>query len=128
MKIKKKFDTVWSFITKKRREEKRFRCKNFDVKNAPRSSRLIIAKVDEFIEKIEQDRHISSHDTAKELNIDHKTVSNHLKKAGYKNILDVWVPHDLTSKNFTDRISICELWIKRNELEPFLKRLITCDE
>jgi len=35
----------------------------------------------------------------KELNIDHKTVLNHLEKTIYKKKLDVWVPHDLTVKN-----------------------------
>jgi len=48
------------------------------------------------MEKIEQDRHVSSHD--KELNIDHKTVLNHLEKSRLKKELDVWVPHDLTEK------------------------------
>jgi len=80
------------------------------------------------MEKIEQDRHIGSHDIGKELNIDHKTVLNHLEKAGYKKKVDVWVPHDLTVKNLMDRISICESLLKRNEIEPFLKRLITGDE
>lgn len=36
--------------------------------------------------------------------------------------------HDLTMKNLTDRISICESSPKRNEIERFLKRLITDDE
>jgi len=30
------------------------------------------------MKKVKQDRHISSHDIGKELNIDHKTVLNHL--------------------------------------------------
>jgi len=33
---------------------------------------------------LKQNRHNSSHDIHKELNIDHKTVLNHLEKAGYK--------------------------------------------
>jgi len=41
-----------------------------------------IGKVDEIVEKVEQDRHISSHDIDKKLNINHKTVLNHLEKAG----------------------------------------------
>jgi len=41
---------------------------------------LLIGKVDEIMEKVEQDRHISSYDIDKELNIDYKTVLNHLKK------------------------------------------------
>ncbi|XP_014602089.1 PREDICTED: histone-lysine N-methyltransferase SETMAR-like isoform X2 [Polistes canadensis] len=107
---------------------KRFQSGNVDVKDAPRSGRPITEKVDEILEKVEQDRHISSHDIGKELNIDHKTVLNHLEKAGYKKKLDVWVPYNLTIKNLMDRIFICESLLKRNEIEPFLKRLITGDE
>jgi len=50
---------------------KRFQAWNFDVKNAPRS-RPITWKVDEIMVIVEQDRHISSHDIGKELNIDTK--------------------------------------------------------
>lgn len=63
---------------------KRFQSRNFYVKNAPRSGRPITKKVNEIMEKIEQNQHISSHDIDKELNIDHKTVLNHLEKVGYK--------------------------------------------
>ena len=106
----------------------RFRSGNFDVKDAPRSGRPIVEKVDEIMEKIDQDRHISCHDIAKALNIHHQTVLNHLKKAGYKKKLDVWVPHELSVKNLMDRINICDSLLKRNEIEPFLKRMVTGDE
>jgi len=36
------------------------------------------------MEKVEQDWHISNYDIGKELNIDHKTVLNHLEKDEYK--------------------------------------------
>jgi len=36
--------------------------------------------------------------------------------------------HDVTMKNLMDRISICEPLLKRNEIESFLKQLITGDE
>ncbi|KOX71251.1 hypothetical protein WN51_03485 [Melipona quadrifasciata] len=42
----------------------------------------------EIVEKIEHDRHISSYDIGKVLNIDHKTVLNHLEKTEYKEKLD----------------------------------------
>jgi len=64
---------------------KRFQTGNFYVKVAPRSDRLITGKI-EIMEKIEQNRYISSHDISKELNINHKTVLNHLEKAGYKKL------------------------------------------
>jgi len=76
---------------------KRFQSGNFDVKDAPRSSRSITGKIDEIMEKVEQDRHISSHDIDKKLNINHKTVLNRLEKDGYKKNV-VCVPHGLSEK------------------------------
>ncbi|XP_076384905.1 histone-lysine N-methyltransferase SETMAR-like [Megalopta genalis] len=84
--------------------------------------------VDKITEIIEVDRHVSSRSIAQELKIDYKTVLNHLRKAGYKKKLDVWVPHQLTPKNMMDRISICVALAKRNEIDPFLKRMVTGDE
>jgi len=65
---------------------------------------------------------------ARELGIDHKTVLNHLHKVRYKKKLDVWIPHELNVRNMMDRINICDTLLKRNEIEPFLKRMITGDE
>ena len=58
----------------------------------PRPGRPIVEKVDEILKKIEVERHISSRDIATELNIDHKTVLNHLHKTRYQTKLDTWVP------------------------------------
>ena len=93
--------------------------------NEPRPGRPIVEKVDEILKKIEVDRHFSSRDIATELNIDHKTVLNHLHKTGYQKKLDTWVPHELTVKNLMNRVSICESLPKRNEIEPFFNQMIT---
>jgi len=74
---------------------------------------------------VERDKHVSTVEIARELGIDHKTILNYLHKAGYKK-LDVWVPHELSVKNMMDRINICDTL--RNEIESFLKRMITGDE
>ncbi|GFX49070.1 tudor domain-containing protein [Trichonephila clavipes] len=55
-------------------------------------------------------------------------INSHLSKVGFKKKLDVWVPHQLTPKNIMDGISICETLAKRNETDPFLKRMGTGDE
>ena len=65
----------------------------FDVKDEPRSGQSITEKSDEMV-KVERDKHVSTVEIARELGIDHKTVLNHLHKAGYKKKLDVWVPHE----------------------------------
>ena len=70
----------------------------------------------------------SSHDIPYELNIYHQTDLNYLQKAEFKKKLDVWVPHELCVKNKMDRLNICGTLLKRNEIESFLKRIITGDE
>ncbi|KAG5324191.1 SETMR methyltransferase, partial [Acromyrmex heyeri] len=75
----------------------RFRTRNFDVKDEPRSGRPITEKSDEIMEKVERDKHVSTVEIA-------------------------------SVKNIMDRINICDTLLKRNEIEPFLKRMITGDE
>ena len=44
--------------------------------------------------KVEHDKHVSTVEIARELSIDHKTILNHLHKAGYKKkfgFLTSWV-------------------------------------
>jgi len=72
------------------------------VKDEPRSGRLITEKSDEIMVKVERDKHVSTMEIARELGIDHKTVLNHLHKAGYKKKLDVWIPHELSVRNMMD--------------------------
>ena len=106
----------------------RFCSGNFDVKDRPTSGRPVTEKVDEILQLVEQDRHVSCQEIANALRINHVTVWNHLKKADYAKKLDVWVPHELTQRNLIDRISISETLLKRNEIDPFLKQIITGDE
>ncbi|XP_078032687.1 histone-lysine N-methyltransferase SETMAR-like [Augochlora pura] len=104
---------------------RRFGTGIFDVKHAPRTGRPIIENVHKIIEIIEVDRHVSSRSIARELKIDHETVLNHLHKAGFEKKIDVWVPHQLTQKTMLIRISICDVLAKRNEIDPFLVRMVT---
>ncbi|GFY36584.1 histone-lysine N-methyltransferase SETMAR [Trichonephila clavipes] len=96
--------------------------------DAPRTGRSVVENVDKITEITEVDQHVSSRSIAHELNIDHKAVLNHLRKVGLKKKLDVWMPHQLTPKNMMVRISICEALGKRNEIDPFLKWMVTGDE
>lgn len=106
----------------------RFRQGNFELKDRTRSGRPMVDKDNEIMEIIKQDRHISSYDIAKELGISQQTILNHIEKLGYKKKLDIWVPHNLSQQNLISRISICDSLLKRNEIEPFLRNMITGDE
>ncbi|GFU65799.1 histone-lysine N-methyltransferase SETMAR [Trichonephila clavipes] len=77
---------------------RRFRSGIFDVKDAPRTGRLVVENVDKITEIIEVDQHVSSRSIAQELKFDHKTVLNHLRKVGFKKKLVVWVLHQLIPK------------------------------
>jgi len=109
--LKKFVKNVYGYDAVSVRVVQAFSIWKFWCQYASRSDRLITGKVDEIMEKVEQDRRISNHDIGKELNIDYKSVLNHLEKTGYKK-LNIWVPHDLTMKNLMDRISICESLLK----------------
>ncbi|GBP17321.1 Cap-specific mRNA [Eumeta japonica] len=66
---------------------------NFGVKNEPRSGQPVMNKINAILEKVEQDRHITSYHIAEELGIDHKIILIHSLKAGCTKKLDTWVPH-----------------------------------
>ncbi|GFS89493.1 histone-lysine N-methyltransferase SETMAR [Trichonephila clavipes] len=107
---------------------RRFRSGIFDVKDALHTGSPAVENVDTITEIIEVNRHVSSRSIAREVKIDYKTVLNHLCKVGFKKKLDVWVPHQLTPTNMMDRISTCKVLYKWNEIDPFLKRMMTGDE
>ena len=64
-----------------------------------------VKKLIKILEKVQQDRHISSVDIGMELGIDNKTVLKHLRKAGYKKKIGIWVPHQLSVKKMTEQIN-----------------------
>lgn len=106
----------------------RFRSGNFDVKDAPRTGRPPVVEIDTIVEKIHEFPHATTHDIAIELNIDQKTVWNHLHGAGFTKKLDKWVPHKLSEKNLIDRIAACNELLKQFQNKQLLKRVVTGDE
>ncbi|GFV38264.1 histone-lysine N-methyltransferase SETMAR [Trichonephila clavipes] len=78
---------------------RQFRSGIFDFKDALRTGRSFIENVDKITEIIE--------------------VNRHIKKAPCLGA---------TPKDMMDRISICKALAKRNEIDSFLKRMVTGDE
>ncbi|GBP89257.1 hypothetical protein EVAR_102263_1 [Eumeta japonica] len=95
----------------------------FDVEDDPRSGRPVTDKVYVIFEKVELDRRISSYDVDGELRIDQETVltlqnSWIYKKARYLS----------PTRALMNCVLICDSLLKRNETDPFLKRLIIGDK
>ncbi|GFU29077.1 histone-lysine N-methyltransferase SETMAR [Trichonephila clavipes] len=63
---------------------RRFRSGIFDIKDAPRTGRLVVEYVHKITEIIKIDRYTSRRSIAQELKIDHKTVLSHLRKVRFK--------------------------------------------
>jgi histone-lysine N-methyltransferase SETMAR len=57
-----------------------------------------------------------------------QTVSTHLAAIGKVKKLDKWVPHDLKETQKIKRLEVASSLLIRNETEPFLGRIVTCDE
>ena len=81
----------------------RFRSGDFHLKDAPRSGRPTEVDEDKIKTMIENNWCSTTREIAEKLNI-------------------------LNEIQLTKRISICDLLLKRNETDPFLKRIITGDE
>lgn len=70
----------------------------------------------------------TSRELAIVLECDHTTVLDHLKQIGKVNKAGVWVPHELSPENLLQRMTICSSLLSRQEVDPFLKRIVTGDE
>ncbi|OAD62854.1 Histone-lysine N-methyltransferase SETMAR [Eufriesea mexicana] len=106
----------------------KFHSGDLSLKNAQQSGRPV--EVDETHIKaiIDSDRHSTTREIAEKLNVSHTCIQKKLKQLGYVKKLDLWIPRQLKEIHLTQRISICDSLLKRNEIDRFLKRLITGDE
>lgn len=62
------------------------------------------------------------------LGVSKSTVSRHLDTMGKVKKMDTWVPHELKEKHKIRRAEICSSLLLRNKNDPFLSRIVTCDE
>ncbi|GFX83066.1 histone-lysine N-methyltransferase SETMAR [Trichonephila clavipes] len=106
----------------------KFRSANFDVEDAPRLKRPVEADKDVIKALVEANRRITRREIGLRLNLSNSTVYDHLKGLGLSSKLDVWVSHVLTERNLCRRFDVCDSFLKRQENDPFLKRIITGDE
>ena len=73
----------------------RFRFREFDLKDAPRSRLQTEVHDDKIEAMIENNRRNKRREITGKLNILHACVERHLKQLGYVNKIDIWVPHKL---------------------------------
>ncbi|XP_011152269.1 histone-lysine N-methyltransferase SETMAR isoform X2 [Harpegnathos saltator] len=67
-------------------------------------------------------------DLAVKLNVNHPIVLDHLRQLGKSKMLDKWVPHELNESKKNRRYEVCFVYLLRNNNDPFLDCIVTCDE
>ncbi|XP_014469423.1 PREDICTED: histone-lysine N-methyltransferase SETMAR-like isoform X2 [Dinoponera quadriceps] len=107
---------------------RRFRDGDESLENERRSGRPMTIDDNHLKMLIEIDPHTTIQELAKELGVSKSTISDHLERIGMTENLDKWVLHELSEKHQNRRLEVCFSLILRNQNDPFLDRIITCDE
>lgn len=71
---------------------------------------------------------MTSRDYADILGVDHSAIIRRFKKLNIIYKKNLWVPHNLSEKNRSDRVRICQDLLNKNNYDPFLQYLVTMDE
>jgi len=77
---------------------------------------------------IEADPRKTTRELEADLNVDHSTIVRHLDQIGKVKKLDKWVPHELNENQRNRRYVVSSGLLLRNKDDPFLDRIMTCDE
>ncbi|XP_065506600.1 histone-lysine N-methyltransferase SETMAR-like [Caloenas nicobarica] len=107
---------------------KRFRGGDESLQDEERGGRASECDNDRSRAIIEADPLTTTQEAAAELNADHSTVVQHSKQIGRVRKLDERVPHELTENQKNRRFEVSSSLILRNNKEPFLDRIVTCNE
>ena len=74
------------------------------------------------------DRHMTGKEITKKSKLSNSTVHDHLKCLGFVLKFNTRVPHNLKKIDLAQCITICDLFLKREKNDTFLKRIIAGDE
>uniref|UniRef100_A0A0N5BJP3 HTH_48 domain-containing protein n=1 Tax=Strongyloides papillosus TaxID=174720 RepID=A0A0N5BJP3_STREA len=107
---------------------KKFREGSENLENEKRERPETVLDNDVLREVVEANPRTTVRELARKLNVSKSTVSRHLQEIEKTKKLDRWIPHELNDYQKLSRYEICSSLILRNKNDPFLGRLITCDE
>ena len=87
---------------------KKFRSGDLSLKDDQRSGRLSEVDNDIMIAIIESNRHITVREIAKQLNLSHTRIENHIRRIELIKKLDIWtnIWHELKEIHLTQRINV----------------------
>jgi len=106
----------------------KFRTGNFDLTNEPRGRPESKVNNDELKVIVEFDPSQSAYELSLKFGVSKQTILTHLAQIGKVKKLDKWVPHELNEKQKQKRLEACLMLLSRHKSDPFLNRIVTCDE
>ena len=107
---------------------RRFRGGDRKTLDRRRSGRYSIVDEDDLRDIVESDPRQTTRELAEITGLSQPTIVRHLHKMGKSIRAGVWVPHKLSEKNLTDRVSAYGSMLSRLESDNFLDRIVTGDE
>lgn len=107
---------------------KRFRDGDESLEDQERSGRPSHVNNELLKSLVEDNPRKSTRELSKDLNVDQATVVRHLEQIGKVKKLDKWVPHELNDLQKRRRFEVCSGLLLRQQNDPFIDRVVTCDE
>lgn len=107
---------------------KQFDSGDFNLDDKQRTGRPSACDDDDLKASVEANPRKTVRNIATELNVSTATISRHLDAIGKVKKMDKWVPHELSEFQQARRMAVCYSLIIRNKKDPFLNRIVTCDE
>ena len=107
---------------------KKFRNGSICLEDEEGRGRPTVVDKDHLRALVEADPRTTVRELSQELGVSKTSISNHLLEIGKTKKLDKWIPHELNENQKTRRYEVCSALILRNKNDPFLDRIVTCDE
>ncbi|KAF2346061.1 Transposase type 1 [Trinorchestia longiramus] len=106
----------------------KFRSGDENLKDEEGRGRLGSLENEQLHAVVEQNPRQSVREMFQTLGVSIATLSRHLKIIGKVKKLDKWVPHELNENQKLRRFEVCSMLSLHNTNDPFLDRIVTCDE
>lgn len=106
----------------------KFRTGDESLEDEPRTGRPLSLDIEALPTAIEDNSSLTCQELSLIFNVSDETIRQHLHKIGKTYKLSKWIPHELSEANKQLRLTNCLSLLSRENSEPFLDRLLTCDE
>ena len=103
---------------------KRFREGDISLEDRPRPGRPMESDIERLKVLIEDNPRLTTRELSTMLACNQSTIDRHLHEMGKVNKLGTWLPHQLTSDNIQQRISICHFFCQNPIDTGFFNRLL----